>query len=115
MRIVPALDEVEDRHPRRDLGFESTAVEQLAFQGGKKAFAQGVVETVAHRTHRGAHASLTTTHPERDRGVLSALVGMMDYRPRPALPQRHVEGFEYQLGAQMIFHRPADHPAAERV
>ena len=36
MRIVPALDEVEDRHPRVDLGFESTAFEQLAFQVAKK-------------------------------------------------------------------------------
>ena len=32
-----------------------------------------------------------------------------------ALPQRHVQRFEHQLGAQVIGHRPAHYPPAEGV
>ena len=44
MRVVPAFDELEDRHAGFDLGFEAAAVEQFAFEGGKEALAHGVVE-----------------------------------------------------------------------
>src|SRR5713226_9589330 len=115
VRIVPTLDEVEDRHPRLDLSLEATAVEQLALQGGKKTLAHRVIETIAYRPHRGTHASLTATHPKRDRGVLRTLVRVMNYRGGPALLERHVERGQHQFGAQMIFHRPAHHSAAEGV
>ncbi len=91
MRIVPALDEIEDRQPRLDLGLEAAALEQLAFQGGEKTFAHRVIETVAYRPHRWPHSRLTTTYPERDRGVLGALVGVMNHRRRFALAERHVD------------------------
>lgn len=32
MGVVPAFNEIEHRHPRLDLGLESVAVEQLAFE-----------------------------------------------------------------------------------
>jgi hypothetical protein len=48
MRVVPALDEVEDRHTRLDLGLEAAPVEQLAFERGEEALIHGVVKTVAH-------------------------------------------------------------------
>src|SRR5260221_7695857 len=115
MRVVPALDEVEDRHPRLDLGLELAPVEQLAFQGGEKALAHGVVETVADRTHRGSHPGLLAAHAEGDRGVLSTLVGMMDHLDRPALPERHVQSLDTQFRAQMSCHHPATHSATERV
>jgi hypothetical protein len=51
MGIVPALDEVKDRHPCLNPSFETAALEQLAFQGGEKAFRHRVVETIADRTH----------------------------------------------------------------
>jgi hypothetical protein len=69
LRVVPALDELEDRHARLDLSAEAAAVEQLAFEGGEKALAHGIVEAVADRTHRRSHASLPAAHPEGDRGV----------------------------------------------
>ncbi len=52
MRVVAALDEIEDRHAGLDLGLEALPVEQLAFEGGEEALTHGVVETIAGRAHR---------------------------------------------------------------
>jgi len=115
MGVIPALDELEHRHARLDLSAEVAAVEQLAFKGGEKALAHRIVEAITDRTHRGSQPSLPAAHPEGDRRVLRALVGMMDHPGGPALRQRHVQGFEHQLGARMSLHRPAHDPAAEGV
>jgi hypothetical protein len=37
---------------RFDLGFEVTAIEQLAFECGKEALANSIVEAIAQRTHK---------------------------------------------------------------
>ncbi len=42
VRVVPALDEVEDGHPGLGLGREAAAVEQLAFEGGEEALTERV-------------------------------------------------------------------------
>jgi len=34
---------------------------------------------------------------------------------RPAVPDRHLQGVDDQLGAEVVGHRPADHPAGETV
>ena len=68
--IVPTLDELKDRHARLDLGFEVTAVEQFAFEGGEEALAHGIVEAVAHRTHRRSHACIAATLAKSDRSIL---------------------------------------------
>ena len=39
----------------------------------------------------------------------------MDDVARPALAERHVEGVQHELAAQVLGHRPADNAAAERV
>ena len=70
MGIVPALDEIKQRHAGLDLGLEAAAVEQLAFEGGEEALAQGVVETVAHRAHRRPHPGLLATPAKGQRGIL---------------------------------------------
>jgi len=115
MRIVPPFHELEDRHSRLGLRFEPLAVEQLTFQGREEALAQGVVVAVAGRPHRGADAGLLASFSEGDRGVLTSLVGMMDDRRGTAAPQRHVQGIEHQLGAQMCLHRPSHDPPGEGV
>jgi len=51
MGIVPSFDELEDRHASLALSMEVAAVDQLAFQGGEKTLAHGIVETVSDRTH----------------------------------------------------------------
>ena len=51
MGIVPAFDELEDRHAGLAVGFEAAAVEQFAFERGKEALAHRVIETIADRAH----------------------------------------------------------------
>jgi hypothetical protein len=42
-RIVPALEEVEERGPGRGQGGELGAIERLTFERGEEALAQSVV------------------------------------------------------------------------
>src|SRR5215470_10489097 len=114
-RVIPAFDEIEYRHPRLDLGLEAAALEQLAFERGEKTLAHRVVETVAHRTHRGPHPGLLAAPSEGERGILAALIRMTNHTVRASLSQRQVECFEHQLGAQIALHRPTHNPAAKNV
>src|ERR1700686_2849860 len=114
MRVIPAFDKLEDRHAGFDLGFEAAAVKQLALEGGKETLAHGVVETVSHRAHRRPHPGLVTAFAEGERGVLAAVVGVMNHLRRPALSERHVKGCQYQFGAKMTFHPPPQNFRAER-
>src|SRR5258706_5486072 len=70
---------------------------------------------VADRAHRGPHAGVLATPAERERGVLAALITVVDDIARPTLADRHVEGVQHQFGAQMVGHRPADDLAAPGV
>src|SRR5579875_1544446 len=112
--VVPSLDEIKDRDARLGLGLEAPPAEQFAFQGGEETLAHGVVEAVAHGSHRRPHSGLLAALAEGERNVLAALVGMMDHAGRASLPERHVERIWRQLGAQMGLHRPA-HDTADTV
>src|SRR6202171_1532668 len=90
MGIIPPFNEVEDCHAGLSLGLEAAAVEEFAFEGGKKTFAHGVVETVAHRAHRGAPACRLAAFAEGERGVLAALVGMVNHGGGAGPPRGHV-------------------------
>ena len=50
MRIVPALDEVEDRQARLAVGGEALPVEELALERREEALAQRIVIGVTGRT-----------------------------------------------------------------
>src|SRR5262249_23865878 len=52
---------------------------------------------------------------ERDRGVLTALIRVVDDGRGPAARVRHVEHVEHELGAQMGRHGPPNDPPAPRV
>ena len=52
---------------------------------------------------------------ERDRGILRALVGVVDHVPRPPRHQRHVQRIEHELRGECGGHRPADDPPAEGI
>ena len=67
---------------RASTGSECDAIEQLALERGEEALAQRVVVAVADRAHRGPHAGLAAAPPEGERGVLAALVGVMDHARR---------------------------------
>lgn len=58
LRMIPALDKLEDRQTRLGLTAEALPVERFTFEGGKKALAERMVEAVSGRAHRGAYASL---------------------------------------------------------
>src|ERR1700730_11243646 len=96
MRVVPTLDEVEHHHAGLDLGFETLAVEQLAFEGGEEALAHGVIEAITHRAHRRPHAGLAAALAEGDRSVLATLVRMMNHLFGPMLPEGQVERLQHQ-------------------
>ena len=72
-RVVPRLQEVEDLAPCLFMRGEVRARQQLAFKGGEKTFAHGVVEAIRHRPHRQTHASLVATPPEGNQGALATL------------------------------------------
>ncbi len=86
VRVVEALDEVEDGKPGLGLGAKPPPIEQLALQGGEEALAERVVVTVADRTHRGQDSGLLAPQPERDRRVLRPLVLVVDDRQAGAGP-----------------------------
>ena len=70
MRIVPTLDELEDRHARFYLDFEAAAVEQFTFERGEETLAHRVIEATADGAHRGPHAGLAAALAEGERSVL---------------------------------------------
>ena len=70
MRVIPAFNEVEDRTAGLGLGLEAATVEQFTFEGGKETLAHGVIEAIADRAHRGAHAGVAATLAEGERSIL---------------------------------------------
>ena len=114
VRVVPALDEVEDGHAGLSLGRE-TAIQQLALEGGEKALTEGVVIGVAHAPHGRADTGLAAAKPKGDRGVLAALVGVMDHGGWPPLRHGHVQRVEDELGSEVCRHRPPDHAPTPRI
>ncbi len=113
-RVVPALDELEEREPGRGVRGEAGAGQELAFQGREEALAHRIVVAVADRAHRGSYAGLAAALAEGYRGVLRALVAMMDDVLRPSLLERHLEGVEHEFGTQVVGHGPTDDaPAAD--
>ena len=71
--VVPAFDELEDRHARLGLGTERTPVDELALQRGEKALGHGVVKAVPGRPGRGKHPHLPAPFAKGERSVLRAL------------------------------------------
>ena len=68
--VVPAFDELEDRHARLGLGTERTPVDELALQRGEKALGHGVVKAVPGRPGRGKHPHLPAPFAQGERSVL---------------------------------------------
>jgi hypothetical protein len=70
VRIVPALDEVEEGPAGLGRGPKALSVEQFAFQGREEALAQGIVVGVTDRAHRRPDPEGQTDLPVGDGGVL---------------------------------------------
>ncbi len=115
MRIIPALDEVEDGKLRFALGFESMLDQQFAFEHCVEALAHCVVVAVTDRTHRWSDSGFSAAQPEGDRCVLRPLIGMVHDAARFASKDRHVKCVENELFAHVRGHRPTDNASAENV
>ena len=115
MRVVPPLDKGE-YFPTGVRGRrERVLIHALALQRREEALAQGVVAAITHRAHRALHLGLGTARPKHTRGVLAALVGVMNHADRLALFDSHREGVGHQLRGHLRPHRPAHDPAAEHI
>ena len=77
---------------------EPPALEQLAFEGREEAFAHRIVVAIPDRSGGGAHAGVPASLAG---DVLRSLVAMVDHAVGPTLPERHVEGIEHELCAQV--------------
>ena len=95
MRIVPAFDVAEDGEPGVDVRGETMFREELHFKRREKALGHRVIVRIAARPHRGADAEGLAPLPEREGGVLAALIGVMDDGVRPAHRGGHLERLEY--------------------
>ena len=69
-RVVPPLDEVEERHPRLRLRGKSAPVEQFAFERREEALAHRIVKAIADATERRTDAGLAAPGAEAQRRVL---------------------------------------------
>ena len=87
----------------------------MAFERREERFAEGIIVAVPNRAHRWAHACVLAALAEGNRGVLRALIGMMNRLFRIPLLGGHVECVEDQLGAHAGGHSPADNAPAEGV
>ena len=92
MRVVKALDVVEDSKPGLQLAAEAVPVDQFTLQRGKKALTQRVVITVTDRAHGGSDAGSLAAQPELDRRVLRPLVRVMDHPVGFTLLKCHLQG-----------------------
>ncbi len=99
MRIVPALDELEDCELRLGMRAECCAIDEFTFECCKEALTHCIVVTIADRTHRRTDTGLLAASSERDRRVLSALVRMVDDIGWSPLVQCHVQCVEHEFGA----------------
>jgi len=105
--VIPSFDEAEDGVPGFLPRRKHRAIDELAFEGGKKALAHRVVIAVADRSHRWAHSCVFATLTKGQRRILRSLVGMVDRALRPAPLNGHVQSREHQFGLQVNFHRPS--------
>jgi hypothetical protein len=91
VRIVPALDEVEDCQRSLALRLEAMLHEKLAFKRAKETLAHRVIVAVSDGSHRRPYSGFFTAQAEGNRRVLCSLIGVMNDALRPSTPDRHVE------------------------
>jgi len=114
--VIEDFDVLKEGRAGRVLGRERLTSEEFALQGGEETLGHGVVIAVADRPHGAADADRVAALPEEQRGVLAAMVGVVnDPLTRPPVPDGHLQRGHDQFGAQVISHGPAHDPATERV
>lgn len=115
IRILPALDEVEDRKRCLALRLESVLPEELALESSVEALAHCVIVAGANGTHRHRDAGFTAPLSKSDRGILRSVIGMMEDRFRSSAIDRHVERIDDELFAHVVRHRPPDDASSANI
>src|ERR1700739_3251982 len=91
-------------------------MDELDLERMKEALHRSIVIAVALAAHRRPEAGGLHQLAVIRRGILNAPIGMMDQADAwPLCRDRHLQGRQWQAGAQMIRHRPADNPAAVQI
>lgn len=106
--VALACDEFEDLPVDFSMRAERAAIDQLALQGGVEALGHGVVVGITHGSRRGADAQALAAPAELGRGVLSALIGVVDDPARIVLGAGRVLRGQHQLGVERSPQGPTD-------
>ena len=85
VRIVPALEPLEEGHPRLGPTRKTAAIQDLAFEGGEEALGHRIIVRIAGGPHGRHHASFAAALAERVAGVLGESI------PRHERGQPHCE------------------------
>src|SRR5581483_5826738 len=115
MSVIPPLDPGEDRYPGLLSGPKATPVEHFTFQAREETLGHRIVETVSDAAHRGSHSQLRATLPEGNRGVLAAMIGVVDHPAWNSLSVGHLKGCQHQGCLQTSIHGPSDNAAGEGI
>ena len=92
------------------------AVDELRLERVKEALHRSIVIAVALAAHRCPETDGSHQLAVIRRGILNAATGMVDQAGTwPLRRDRHPQGRQGQVGAQMVRHRPADNPAAVQI
>ena len=82
------------------MGSKPMTIQKLPFECSENTFPQGIVVAVTDRSHRGAHPGLATALSEGQGRILTAVIGVVNYRTGTTPVQGHVKGVQYQLRTQ---------------
>src|SRR5579859_4811263 len=111
LTVVEDLDVLKERRAGLELRAEWLTSEQFALQGSKEALGPRVVVAITHRAHRAADADGLTALAEEQRGVLTAVIGVVDDAlARSPVPDRHLQRAHDQFAPEMVSHGPASPP-----
>ena len=97
------------------MGFEGVFFQQLTFQRCKEALRHRVIKAISDRSHGWSYPQFPAAIAEGDRGVLDALIGVMDDLMRASLCVRSVQRVQHQVGSEVILQRPPHNATAVHI
>ena len=108
--IVKPIDEPADRDLALLAGAKPMSIQQLGLQRGEKRLRHGIVIAVADAAHRAFDAKAPAALAKRPRGVLTALIGMMDQGSgHGPIARRMLQRLHHQLRGMRHADPVADH------
>ena len=121
-RVVPPLDELEQRRLRLGVRRQRRPVEELALQGREEALPDQAAPRSCSQSKQSPTEPIDSATPQsRQRApkanevYWAALIGVMDDRHRPPLVHGHLQRLDHQRGTKMPRHGPTDDAPAEHV